>query len=100
LDHQIRPESTGDADFVRDLCRQWDITCHIEVCDVPALAEQDKISLEMAGRNARREFLQRVAEQANAQQIVLAHHRDDQVETFMLRLLRGSGQSGLAAMRV
>ena len=100
LDHQIRPDSTGDADFVRDLCRQWDITCHIEACDVPALAEQDKISLEVAGRNARREFLQRVAEQANSQQIVLAHHRDDQVETFMLRLLRGSGQSGLAAMQI
>ena len=100
LNHQIRLESTGDADFVRDLCRQWEIICHIETCDVPALAEQDKISLEMAGRNARREFLQRVAEQTNAQQIVLAHHRDDQLETFMLRLLRGSGQSGLAAMRV
>ena len=100
LDHQIRPESTSDADFVRNLCREWGITCHIDICDVPALAEQDKISLEMAGRNTRREFLQRIAEQVNAQQIVFAHHRDDQVETFMLRLLRGSGQSGLTAMRV
>ena len=100
LDHQIRPESTSDADFVRDLCHEWGITCHFDICDVPALAEQDKISLEMAGRNTRREFLQRIAEQVNAQQIVFAHHRDDQVETFMLRLLRGSGQSGLTAMRV
>jgi len=100
LDHQIRPESTGDADFVRDLCHQWELPCHIEICAVPALAARDKISLEMAGRNARREFLQRVSQQINADQTVLAHHRDDQVETLMLRLLRGSGPTGLAAMRV
>ncbi|MDX2494223.1 MAG: tRNA lysidine(34) synthetase TilS [Desulfuromusa sp.] len=100
LDHQIRLESAGDATFVKDLCVQWDIPCHIESCDVPALATHDRSSLEMAGRNARREFLQRIAGKNNAEQIVLAHHRNDQVETFMLRLLRGSGQSGLAAMRV
>ncbi len=100
LDHQIRPESAADAAFVADLCAQWDIPCHIELCDVPALAEQGKISLEMAGRQARREFLQRIAEQTDTERIVLAHHRDDQVETFMLRLLRGSGVSGLVAMRV
>jgi len=100
LDHQIRSESVADAGFVQDLCRRWNISCHIEACDVSALAEQDKISLEMAGRNARREFLQRLGKQINADQIVLAHHRDDQVETFMLRLLRGSGQSGLATMRI
>ncbi len=100
LDHQIRPESRGDADFVADLCAQWDIPCHVETCDVPAIAEQNRISLEMAGRQARREFLQRIAVQIGAVQIVLAHHQDDQVETFMLRLLRGSGQSGLASMHV
>lgn len=100
LDHQIRPESSADADFVQKLCLQWDIPCHIESCDVPALAGAEKISLEMAGRQVRRAFLQQVAREINAEQIVLAHHRNDQVETFMLRLLRGSGQSGLASMRV
>ena len=100
LDHQIRPESAADADFVKDLCAQWDLPYYIEVCAVPALAEQGKISLEMAGRQARREFLQRIAGQNDMERIVLAHHRDDQVETFMLRLLRGSGQSGLVAMRI
>jgi len=100
LDHQIRQESAADAVSVADLCAQWDLPCHIEVCAVPALAEQGKISLEMAGRQARREFLQRISKQTGAERIVLAHHQDDQVETFMLRLLRGSGQSGLVAMRV
>ena len=100
LDHQIRPESAADASFVAALCAQWDIPCHLESCDVPLSAEQNKLSLEMAGRQARREFLQRLAEKIDMNLVVLAHHRDDQVETFMLRLLRGSGQSGLVAMRV
>ena len=100
LDHQIRPESTDDATFVADLCAQLDIPCHSESCAVPTLAEEGRVSLEMAGRQARQEFLQRIAGQIGAEQIVLAHHRDDQVETFLLRLLRGSKQSGLASMRV
>nr|MDA3901901.1 tRNA lysidine(34) synthetase TilS [Desulfuromusa sp.] len=100
LDHQIRPESGADADFVRELCREWRLPCHIESCNALALAKQERVSLEMAGRQARRDFFQRIAGQIDAEQVVLAHHRDDQVETFLLRLLRGSGLSGLAAMRV
>lgn len=100
LDHQIRQESAADASFVRDLCQQWDIPCQVEACNVLELAKRERLSLEMTGRQARREFLQRIAEQTDTERIVLAHHQDDQVETFMLRLLRGSGQSGLASMRV
>lgn len=100
LDHQIRPESSADADFVRKLCAEWDIPCFVEACDVPALASENKISLEMSGRQARREFLQRQAKRCGARLIALAHHRDDQVETFLLRLLRGSGVAGLAAMQL
>lgn len=100
LDHQIRSESAEDAAFVRNLCCQKHIPCHIELCNVPTLAQEEKLSIEMAGRQARRRFLQKVAENVDADAIVLAHHQDDQVETFMLRLLRGSGQSGLAAMRI
>ena len=100
LDHQIRPESSADADFVQKLCVQWDVSCHVESCDVPVLAGEGKISLEMAGRQARRELLLRVVGGMDAGLIAVAHHRDDQVETFMLRLLRGSGQSGLSSMRI
>lgn len=99
LDHQIRPESSHDADFVRQLCAEWQIPCFVESCDVPALATTGKLSLEMAGRQARREFLLRKGGEVEAVAIVLAHHRDDQVETFFQRLLRGSGTSGLAAMQ-
>lgn len=98
LDHRIRAGSEADADFVRDLCRDWVLPCHTGRFDVPALAAAQGVSLEMAARQARRAFLQSTAEQLGCERIVLAHHRDDQLETFLLRLVRGSGLSGLAAM--
>ncbi len=99
LDHQIRPESVADATFVKNFCGDLNIPCHIENCDVVALAGAGRLSLEMAGRQARREFLGRIAGTVGADLVALAHHRDDQVETFLLRLVRGSGLSGLSAMR-
>lgn len=98
LDHSIRPESGEDARFVNELCQEWGVSLTTERCDVPGLAKDKKLSLEMAAREARREFLLRTAEKKGADFIVLAHHRDDQAETFLIRLLRGSGLSGLAGM--
>ncbi len=100
LDHQLRSESSQDASFVADLCAQLEIRCHVERCDIAALAVATKSSIEMAGRQARRDFLQRLAARYGVDLIALAHHGDDQTETFMLRLLRGTGLSGLTSMRV
>lgn len=99
LDHQLRPESVQDADFVGRLCDAWSIPLHCQSVDVEKLAKQQKIGVEEAGRNARRGFLSALADARGARFVALAHHRDDQVETFMMRLIRGSGLSGLACMR-
>lgn len=99
LDHGIRPTSREDASFVADLCQRWECCLHTSACDVPQLAADSGVSLEMAGRQARRDFLARLADQTGADPVALAHHRNDQVETFLMRLARGSGLSGLAAMR-
>ncbi|PLX99771.1 MAG: tRNA lysidine(34) synthetase TilS [Desulfuromonas sp.] len=99
LDHQLRPESRRDAEFVACLCADLEIPCHFRSFDVAGMALKEGVSLEMAGRAGRREFLLEIAEQIGADVIALGHHRDDQVETFLLRLLRGSGISGLACMR-
>jgi tRNA(Ile)-lysidine synthase len=98
LDHSIRPESGADAEFVRNLCLKLDIPCRIETVDVPALAKERRLSLETAGREARREALSAWAEEHGCARILLAHHHDDQAETFLQRLLRGSGRSGLQGM--
>ncbi len=100
LNHCIRPEAGGDALFVEELCHRLGIRCHSVSCDVPELAKQEKTSLEMAGRLARRRLLERVAATTGAPLIALGHHRNDQVETLLQRLVRGTGVSGLSGMAV
>jgi tRNA(Ile)-lysidine synthase len=100
LDHGMRPESSRDAGFVACLCEQWDISLTSKRLDVPALAERQRLGLEEAARCCRRSFLEETAASLGCNAIVLGHHRGDQAETFLQRLLRGTGASGLAAMRL
>ena len=67
--------------------------------DVKKLAHAGKLSLEMAARKARHEFLAQTASRLKISHIALAHHADDQVELFFLRLFRGAGSEGLAGMK-
>ena len=99
LDHGLRAESGEDAAFVRKLARALRVECVVAREDVRARAKRTRRSLETAAREARYEFFARVAQERGVTRLVLAHHADDQVETFLFNLLRGSGSGGLAAMR-
>lgn len=99
LDHALRPESARDAEFVGDLARGWQCAVAVERVDVAALARARKISVETAARDARRAFFVAVGGCRRCGDLFLAHQADDQVETFLFRLLRGAGPAGLAAMR-
>lgn len=99
FDHQLRGrDSDGDRTFVETLSRDRRLTCHTGREDVAASASAGQ-SLEEAGREARRTFLQQVAADLNADRIVLGHHLDDQAETVLMRLTRGAGLTGLAGIR-
>jgi tRNA(Ile)-lysidine synthase len=99
LDHRIRgDESRADAGFCRALGDRFGIPVVIGEEDVPALAEREGLSLEVAARNARHRFLEQTAETLGADRIALAHTRDDQAETVLLRLVRGAGPGGLAGI--
>jgi len=98
LDHQLRSQSRIDAAFVRQLCKTYGLPDHIATADVQSEAQNRGLSLEMAGRILRRQHLLALAQHLGATRILLAHHRDDQAETFLLRLLRGTGTKGLQAM--
>ena len=101
LHHGIRKaEADGDEAFVKALCDSLGIPLFAERVDVPALAERDGISLELAARNARYAFLERTKRENGFDVIALGHHRDDQAETLLMHLLRGSGTDGLAGMRL
>lgn len=99
LDHQLRPQSSGDREFVETLARDRRLTFHGAKAAVSERAQQNRESLEEAGRAERRDFLSRVAREIGADRIALGHHLDDQAETVLMRLTRGAGLSGLAGIR-
>lgn len=99
LDHGIRgAEGEADAEFVRQLCFRLEVPCTLGRRDVPAYKWEHKLSLEAAARDVRHDFLREMAAELGATAIFLAHTADDQVETFLLRLIRGAGVAGLAGM--
>lgn len=100
LDHALRETSSDDARFVEQLCVGFGIPVTVERSDVASIAKRGKGNLEEIARNVRRNFLVNTAKEHNCQLIALGHHADDQAETFLMRLLRGSGPDGLAGMRV
>ncbi|MEP6923749.1 MAG: tRNA lysidine(34) synthetase TilS [Pyrinomonadaceae bacterium] len=98
FNHKLRPnESDADAAFVKDLAKKFDLNfvCGNPVSDL----RNQKSNLEQAARRARYDFLDETAEKFEAFAVLTAHTLDDQAETFMLRLIRGSGADGLAAMQ-
>lgn len=102
LNHGIRgAEADADEAFVKTLCAELDIQCTTQKADVPALAAAKGLSLEMAARAARHDFFRSVISALCPlpSVIALAHHADDQLETFFLRAARGSGPAGLGGMR-
>jgi len=99
LDHRLRPGSEEDAGFCRRLCADLGVPLRCGSADVRARAAEEGGGLEQAARRARYAFLRTVQREEKAAAIALAHTRDDQAETLLLRLLRGAGARGLAGMR-
>jgi len=98
LDHAIRPESQGEADFVEKLAASFDLPFVRKRRDVKTIAEQEGQSLEEAAREIRYQFLFNQARLHQAQAVAVAHHADDQVETVLMHLLRGAALPGLSGM--
>jgi len=99
LNHGWRDTAVLDAQFVSQTAASWGLTCVVETVDVVAQARAEGLSLEEAGRQARYRFFARLAYQTGATAVCVAHNADDQAETVLLNLLRGTGLTGLAAMR-
>jgi len=98
LHHGLRPEADDAARFVAEIATAWNLGCTIERANVMALARQPGVSLEEAARQARYAFLGRVALRLGAQYVAVGHNADDQAETMLMHLLRGSGLAGLRGM--
>jgi tRNA(Ile)-lysidine synthase len=99
LNHGLRgAESADAAAFVRDQCAARGIRAAISAIDGATLRARRGGSLQGAARDARYRFLEQVAGELGAAKIAVGHHRDDQAETVLMNLLRGSGRSGLGAI--
>jgi len=99
LNHQLRgADANADEEFCRTLAATLALPIDIERVDVGELARETGVSIEQAAHTERYAFFSRAAARLGATAIAVAHTKDDQAETFLLRLLRGAGPRGLSGM--
>jgi len=99
INHSLRgPEAERDAEYVRKLAARFSVPYYLRQVDVPSFARVNKLSVEEAARDLRYQTLEALADSLKADKIALAHNANDQVETVILFLLRGTGKTGLSGM--
>ncbi len=97
--HGLREEADEDEAFCRQLCERLGVDFRTKRVDTPARVKATGESVEEAARNLRYEAFEQLVTGGTAQRIALAHHQQDQAETVLLHLLRGSGLTGLGGMK-
>lgn len=97
--HLRGPESVRDEEFVLGLCRQLGVCLHVIHFDTVGYSRQHHVSLEMAARELRYGWFERIRQLRSARCVAVAHHEDDSIETFLLNLMRGTGINGLRGIR-
>ncbi|GAB4538711.1 MAG: tRNA lysidine(34) synthetase TilS [Anaerolineales bacterium] len=98
FDHQLRAESPQDAQRAKQTCAALSIDCVGASQNVLAYAQEKKLSIEEAARELRYRFLFKLAREKNAQAVAVGHTADDQAETILMHILRGSALDGLRGM--
>jgi tRNA(Ile)-lysidine synthase len=98
LNHTLRPAADGDELFCRALADRLHLRILVETADVKGYARGRHLSVEDAARRIRYDFLDRAADALEADRIAVGHTQDDQAETFLLKLMRGAGLTGLAGI--
>lgn len=100
VEHGLRgEESLRDMELVQSFCAEHQLPCYVEQVDVRGLAASEHLSIEAAARRLRHKALKETMQLVKANAIVFAHNLDDQAETVLLRLLRGTSLTGLCGIR-
>ncbi len=95
VNHMLRKEADEETAYVEEFCRLHQIPCFVKRAKVEELAQKAKMGTEEMGRNIRYQFFEEVRQKEKAQKIVTAHHANDNAETVLMNILRGSGTAGL-----
>lgn len=98
INHMIRKESEDEKIYVEDFCKQIKVPFYYLKKDVENIAKKEKLSVETCGRKIRYDFFNKIKSKVGATKIAVAHNLDDNVETIILNLIRGTGLRGLIGM--
>lgn len=99
INHMIRDEALDDQEYVEKYCKNKNIQCFIKQAKVEEIAKRKKIGTEEAGRNLRYEFFNEILEKTASNKIATAHTKNDNAETVLMNIIRGSGTSGLKGIQ-
>ena len=91
VNHMIRKEAKEDEEYVKEFCQKNDIDFYSKSIDVQKIANNNKIGTEEAGRNERYKFFDEILNKTNSNKIAIAHNKNDNAETVIMNILRGSG---------
>ena len=100
VDHCIRPESKDEVLWLQHQVEELGLPFYSATCDVPRLSKEHKKSEETIGRQVRYQWLNEIAQSEGYDYISVAHHKDDQAESILAHIIRGSGLNGLTGMSV
>ena len=95
VNHMIREEAGDDEEFVKNYCKEKQIPFFVKHVEVEKLAKTEKIGTEEAGRKVRYDFFCEILNKTNANKIATAHTKNDNAETVLMNIIRGSGTQGL-----
>ncbi|GIM30178.1 tRNA(Ile)-lysidine synthase [Clostridium polyendosporum] len=100
VNHMLRgDEALADEEYVRDFCENKGISCFVKRVDINEVSKQKGISSEMAGREERYDFFKQLMEQHQLSKVAIAHNANDQAETLLMRIMRGTGLEGLVGIK-
>lgn len=95
INHMIREEAAEDEEYVSNFCKKYNIEFFAKRIEIEKISKEEKIGTEEAGRKARYEFFNEILEKTSSNKIATAHTANDNAETVLMNIIRGSGTSGL-----
>ena len=100
INHGLRGESADrDEVFVKECCEKWDVPCYTFHVNVKEVASREKLSIEDAGRMLRQQTFKKVMKETGSNKVALGHHQNDNAETLLMNLARGSGIRGVSGIK-